>query len=70
MKKWDYEIALLGAQATITPKSARAGARTPQPVTFPDKQTALEFVKESPGFLFSGREYVDPEWERVHVAGS
>jgi|SRR5215472_4694521 len=65
MKEWDYEIAWSGAQATITPRSARARERTREPITFPDKQAALEFVNRSEGFLFSGREHVDPGWKRV-----
>jgi hypothetical protein len=56
---------LSGTGDTITAKSPRATERTSLPITFPDKQTAPEFVNKSEGFLFSGREYVYPGWKRV-----
>ncbi len=67
MKKWDYEITLSNGQNTLIPRSERAKKHTPEPVTFQDKKQALEFVIEGArkGFLFSNRQFVDPEWKPV-----
>jgi hypothetical protein len=68
MKKADYVI--FGTSPTarrITAQSESAKKRTPEPHEFPDKASALAFVKEgaAEGYRFSGRELVDPEYKLV-----
>jgi hypothetical protein len=67
MKEMDYVVTGAGAQRTITARSERAKKRTPEPREFPDRESALAFVKEgvAGGYIFSGRDLVDPEYKLV-----
>jgi hypothetical protein len=67
MKQMDYWIGGSGAKRTITPKSERAKQRTAEVQEFADNASALEFVNVgvAEGFIFSGRDIVDPEYKPV-----
>lgn len=65
MKKLDYDVECIGARRTITPRTDRAKARTPEPVNFNDNASALRFVKaaSAEGYRFSGQDLVDPAYK-------
>jgi hypothetical protein len=67
MKAMDYVITGHGPGRTITPRTERAKGRTPEPITFRDVASALEFVNAAAvkGYRFSGHELVDPKKKLV-----
>ena len=71
MKKMDYTIGFQGGRPgpvwTAKALTDRAKVRTPDPITFEDRQAALKFLKDSQaeGYRFAGAWFVDPEQRMV-----
>jgi hypothetical protein len=70
VKEMDYIVSGAGAARTITPRSERAKARTPEQLTFSTIDEALPFVTQgvADGFRFSGRELIDKTYRLVSYA--
>ena len=71
MKKMDYTIGFQGGRPgpvwTAKALTDRANVRTPDPITFEDRQAALKFLKvsQAEGYRFAGAWFVDPEQRMV-----
>jgi hypothetical protein len=67
MKRMDYSVEGSGAARKFTAMSERAMERTPEPVTFTDVPSALEYMKaaQAEGYRFSGANLVDREQRLV-----
>jgi hypothetical protein len=67
MIEMDYVVSGMGKKRSITARSARAKARTPEPQEFQDNESALPFVRAGvqAGYRFSGRELIDCDYELV-----
>jgi hypothetical protein len=70
MKDMDYVVSGFGASKSITPRSVRAIARTPETLNFASPDEALSFVTQgvAEGFRFSGRELIDKKYRLVRYA--
>ena len=71
MKKMDYTIGFQGGRPgptwTATALTERAKVRTPEPIAFENRPTALKFLKASQaeGYRFAGASSIDPEQRLV-----
>ncbi len=67
MIEMDYIVSGMGKKRTITARSARAIARTPEPQEFQDSESALPFVRAgaNEGYRFAGRELIDRDYKLV-----